>query len=634
MNEEDKELSLTDQVKNLFFYKDDKKTLDPRKIAGILGLGVGASGILEPPDTTVGYQGGIPTYTAVRSPVTNFDYGRRPGSGGRRYFSDITYVPEGGDVGEAITAADAQANQLGIMNMMNPYSAPPLMAFAEISDYKKKPDITPEEDYKEDDMGPYMLDKNKPIPGYSGLLGLKGLADGGLAGYKKDGFIGFVSDAYEGAKDYITSGLESLGNMFTADSGPNKGKNFFGATEYTYPGGITLSTPQDKPDNIQDFFGYKQKYGEGDLAKSAGYVDILDPSTYGNASSEEAAAQRAAFNKLTFDDQQRIMGTYQKDPFSSGDDEERRSKEYSAYKRAAGGRGAKHARAESFMGGSQYEDTKARAAAGADIDMDVYNQQLQGKIVNGITVVGYTDTSGNFVPLTKNDADRALAEGIVNIEGSDKTEGPEPTSKEITSTVSSSPFTATVDTFIQQVQSGANIQAQIAAHEDALSDNPTEGNPYANKNFNTNMLRQRLMILQQLAQYKPDELTKNRNNIITTLNEMAGLSGQSGIKEGGKIKGYAVGGMPDSGLLKSSEDGMGDTIPAQVQGQPINLAGGEYIMDAEIVSMLGNGNTDAGAKVLDEFRETVRRAKHGGEDQGDQINPENFMSRLAQTGVA
>ena len=64
------------------------------------------------------------------------------------------------------------------------------------------------------------------------------------------------------------------------------------------------------------------------------------------------------------------------------------------------------------------------------------------------------------------------------------------------------------------------------------------------------------------------------------------------------------------------------------------LSGGEYIMDAEIVSMLCNGNTDAGAKVLDDFRENVRRAKHGGSDQGDQINPENFMSRLTQTGVA
>ena len=109
------------------------------------------------------------------------------------------------------------------------------------------------------------------------------------------------------------------------------------------------------------------------------------------------ADQRAAYNALTFDDKQRIQGTYQKDPFSSGDDEEARDKAYYAYKRAAGGSGAKNARAESFMGGSQYEDTKARAAAGADIDMSVYNQQLQGKNVNGVTVVGYTDTSGNFV---------------------------------------------------------------------------------------------------------------------------------------------------------------------------------------------------------------------------------------------
>ena len=616
MNEEDKELSLTDQVKNLFFYKDDKKTLDPRKIAGILGLGVGASGILEPPDTPVGYQGGIPTYTAVRSPVTNFDYGRRPGSGGRRYFSDITYVPEGGDISEAITSADTQANQLGIMNMMNPYSAPPLMAFAETSNYKKKvPDTALEEGFEglsEDDMGPYMLDKNKPIPGYSGLFGLKGLADGGLAGYKKDGFIGFVSDAYEGAKDYITSGLESLGNMFSGDGSNDSNKPSEALTEY------------------------QEKYPEG----GSGFGNVLslsDLKTTFTGGDPGNQAQREAYNKITDPTEKAkasMPGFVDTVNMGGSDDEELRDKAYYAYKRAAGGSGRSDARAEYFKGGSKYD---IAAANPQDHNMDVYNQQLQGKNVNGITVVGFTDTSGNFVPLTKNDADRALAEGIVDMEGSDKTmEGLETAFApgDLPSAVSSSPFTATVDTFIQQVQSGANIQAQIAAHEDALSDNPTEGNPYANKNFNTNMLRQRLMILQQLAQYKPDELTKNRNSIITTLNEMAGLSGQSGIKEGGKIKGYAVGGMPDSGLLKSSEDGMGDTIPAQVQGQPINLAGGEYIMDAEIVSMLGNGNTDAGAKVLDEFRETVRRAKHGGEDQGDQINPENFMSRLAQTGVA
>lgn len=637
MSEEEKKLSLTDQVKNLFFFADDGETLDPRKIAGILGLGVGASGILEPPDTPVGYQGGIPNYTAIRSPVTNFDYNRRPGSGGRRYFSDITYVPEGGDIETATLGASQQATDLGIANMLNPYSSPSMMAYA--TGKEKTSGVTPEEGSKESaSMGLSSLATDKAIPGYTGLLGLQGLADGGLAGYKHGGFHFTDPSTYIPAlKDTVSSGFESLGDMFTADSGPNKGKNFFGATEYTYPGGITLSAPQDKPDNIQDFFGYKQKYGEGDLAKTGGYGNILDPSTFSMDNLKTGftkvgdADQRAAFNKLSFDDQQRIMGTYQRDPFGSGDDDENRSKAYSAYKRAAGGRGAKHARAESFMGGSQYEDTKARAAAGADINMDVYNQQLQGKNVNGVTVVGYTDTSGNFVPLMKNDADRALAEGIVNMEEEDNItpQAKKTTSQTTQNLTAGSAIGNTVDTFINAISSSSDpnlLTAQIAAHEDALSDNPMEGNPYSG--YDLSKLRQRLMILQQLAQYSPESLKENKNNIITSLNELSGVTGQSGIK------GYAIGGMPNSGLLKSAEDGMGDTIPAQVQDQPINLAGGEYIMDAEIVSMLGNGNTDAGAKVLDDFRETVRRAKHGGEDQGDQINPENFMSRLAQTGVA
>ena len=127
--------------------------------------------------------------------------------------------------------------------------------------------------------------------------------------------------------------------------------------------------------------------------------------------------------------------------------------------------------------------------------------------------------------------------------------------------------------------------------------------------------------LQQLSAMKKAQLNKFLAD-ITAYGDLLGVGGQQGI------------GMNVGGLLKSSEDGMTDTLPAQVGPDPIRLSGGEYIMDAEIVSMLGNGNTDAGAKVLDDFRENVRRAKHGGSDQGDQINPENFMSRLTQTGVA
>ena len=68
------------------------------------------------------------------------------------------------------------------------------------------------------------------------------------------------------------------------------------------------------------------------------------------------------------------------------------------------------------MGGSQYEDTKARAEAGADIDMNVYNNPLTSKQIGGTTLVGYQNESGDFQPLIYNDAQRALSAGIVDME--------------------------------------------------------------------------------------------------------------------------------------------------------------------------------------------------------------------------
>jgi hypothetical protein len=56
--------------------------------------------------------------------------------------------------------------------------------------------------------------------------------------------------------------------------------------------------------------------------------------------------------------------------------------------------------------------------------------------------------------------------------------------------------------------------------------------------------------------------------------------------------------------VNGAGDGQSDDIPAW-------LADGEYVMDAELVSMLGNGSNKAGAKVLDKFRENIRAHKRG-----------------------
>jgi hypothetical protein len=70
--------------------------------------------------------------------------------------------------------------------------------------------------------------------------------------------------------------------------------------------------------------------------------------------------------------------------------------------------------------------------------------------------------------------------------------------------------------------------------------------------------------------------------------------------EGGEIQGYNLGGYSDGGrLLRGPGDGVSDDIPAMIgDRQPARLADGEFVIPARIVSELGNGSTDAGAKRL------------------------------------
>ena len=89
-------------------------------------------------------------------------------------------------------------------------------------------------------------------------------------------------------------------------------------------------------------------------------------------------------------------------------------------------------------------------------------------------------------------------------------------------------------------------------------------------------------------------------------------------KEGG-IVGYAVGGglgslgsYSDGGrLLKGPGDGVSDSIPATIgrKQQPARLADGEFVVPARIVSELGNGSTEAGAKKLYAMMDRVQRAR-------------------------
>lgn len=78
--------------------------------------------------------------------------------------------------------------------------------------------------------------------------------------------------------------------------------------------------------------------------------------------------------------------------------------------------------------------------------------------------------------------------------------------------------------------------------------------------------------------------------------------------------------------LQGETDGMADKIPAQIgDDQPAALSHGEFVIPADVVSHLGNGNSDAGAKKLYSMMDKIREARTGTKQQGKRINPDKFM---------
>ena len=104
-----------------------------------------------------------------------------------------------------------------------------------------------------------------------------------------------------------------------------------------------------------------------------------------------------------------------------------------------------------------------------------------------------------------------------------------------------------------------------------------------------------------------------------------GSTDSTAFAQGG-LMGLAKGGTPNAPrYLQGKTDGMADKIPAQIDGQqPAALAHGEFVVPADVVSHLGNGNSDAGADVLYKMMDKIRMARTGRKSQGKQINPNKF----------
>jgi hypothetical protein len=130
---------------------------------------------------------------------------------------------------------------------------------------------------------------------------------------------------------------------------------------------------------------------------------------------------------------------------------------------------------------------------------------------------------------------------------------------------------------------------------------------------------------------------KSAEEIETIMNPPA-PEDTSGMAMGGSVQKYAAGGIAGAHkgyYLGGSTDGMADKVPASIDGkQEARLSDGEFVIPADVVSHLGNGNSDAGAQQLHKMMDGVRTARTGNPEQGKQIDPQKFMPKMAQGGIA
>lgn len=113
--------------------------------------------------------------------------------------------------------------------------------------------------------------------------------------------------------------------------------------------------------------------------------------------------------------------------------------------------------------------------------------------------------------------------------------------------------------------------------------------------------------------YQSPEQQLGLGGFYDYMNQQLGQMQQGqGYAGGGNVGGeYNLGGYSDGGrLLKGPGDGVSDSIPAVIGNrQPARLANNEFVIPARIVSELGNGSTDAGAKELYKMMDRVQAAR-------------------------
>ena len=152
---------------------------------------------------------------------------------------------------------------------------------------------------------------------------------------------------------------------------------------------------------------------------------------------------------------------------------------------------------------------------------------------------------------------------------------------------------------------------------------PLIGTPEQNTTMNSSMGNNAMFPMSEMARSyyaTPTQLPAGTSENPA----LPGYGPKVDTSTGQMMNNFAKGGI--AGLLKGRGDGMSDSIRATIADkQPARLADGEFVVPADVVSHLGNGSTDAGAKQLYRMMDKVRHARTGSKKQGKQIAAGGYL---------
>ena len=126
----------------------------------------------------------------------------------------------------------------------------------------------------------------------------------------------------------------------------------------------------------------------------------------------------------------------------------------------------------------------------------------------------------------------------------------------------------------------------------------------------------------------PDDNPMSKYDPNRRLNVGMSTGIQNALKRDSKLRlNQPFAQFAEGGYLETNMgDGMSDNIPSSIDGeQPAALSENEFVIPADVVSHIGNGSSDAGAKQLYAMMDRVRKARTGNEKQGREIMSQEYM---------